>query len=66
MLIESEALFDSIFSSAAYQTRSHVVTLSRSQVVAEICACVDRPKDRRKTVKDSQEQWFVVGGVRPS
>ena len=39
---------------------------SRSQVVAEFCACVDRSVDWRRAVKDSQEQWYAVGGIMPS
>ena len=41
-------------------------TASRSQVVVEICACVNQAVDRRRTIKDSQEQWYAVGGMRPS
>ena len=39
---------------------------SRSQVVAEVCACVNQAVDRQREVKDSQEQWYAVGDIRPS
>ena len=35
-------------------------------MVAEVCACVNWAVDRRRAVKDSEEQWYAVGGVRPS
>ena len=37
-----------------------------SQVVAEVCVCVNQAVDRRRTVKELQEQWYAVGGIRPS
>ena len=66
MLTESAAICDSITNSAVYEKWSHVETASRSQVVAEVCACVNQAVDRRRAVKDSQEQWYAVGGIRPS
>ena len=66
MLAESAAIFDSITTRSAFEPWSLVETASRSQVVAEFCACVNRAVDRRWAVKDSQEQWYAVGGVRPS
>ena len=41
-------------------------TASRSQVVADVCACVNQAVDWRGAVKDLQEQWYAVGGIRPS
>ena len=32
----------------------------------EVCAGVSRAVDRWRTVKDAQEQWYAVGGVRLS
>ena len=66
MLAESAAICDSITSSAIFEPWSHLETLSCSQAVTEICACVNQAVDRRKAVKDSQEQWYPVGGIRPS
>ena len=31
-----------------------------------VCGCVNEALDRRRLVKDSQEQWYAVGGIRPS
>ena len=64
MLFESAAVCDSIKSSALFEPRSHMETASRSQVVVEVCACVDRAVDRRRAVQGSQEQWYAVGGIR--
>ena len=66
MLAESAAICDSITNSAVFEPWNHVETASRSQVVAEFCACVNQAVDRRRAVKDSQEQWYAVGGIRPS
>ena len=66
MLSESAALCASITSSAGFELWSHVETASRSQVAADVCACVNQAVDRRRAVKDSQEQWYAVGGIKPS
>ena len=66
MLTESAAFCDSITNSAVFEPWSHVETTSRSQVVAEVCACLNQAVDQRRAVKDSQEQWYAVGGIRPS
>ena len=66
MLAEFAAICDSITSSAVFELWSHVETVFRSQVVAENCACVNQVVDRRRAVKDSQEQWYAVGAIRPS
>ena len=66
MLAESAAVCDSITNSPVLEPWSHVETAPRSQVVAEVCACVKQAVDRRKAVKDSQEKWYAVGGIRPS
>ena len=39
---------------------------SRSQVVTDVCRCVNEALDRLRLVKDSQEQWYAVGGIRTS
>ena len=66
MLAESAAICDSNTNSAVFEAWSHVETASRSQVVAEVCPCVNQAVDRRRAVRDSQEQWYAVGGIRPS
>ena len=66
MLTESAAISDRIKHSAVFQPWSHVETTSRSQVVADVCGCVSEALDRRRMSKDSQDQWYAVGGIRPS
>ena len=66
ILTESAAICDSITNSAVFEPSSHVEFASRSEVVAEVCACVNQAVGRRRAVKDSQEQWYAVGGIRPS
>ena len=66
MLAESSAICDTNTNSAVFEPWSHVETASRSQVVAEFSACVNQAVDRRRAVKDSQERWYAVGGIRPS
>ena len=66
MLIELAAICDSIPKKAVFEPWSHVETASCSQVVAEVCACVNWAVDRRRAVTDSQEQWYAVGDIRPS
>ena len=66
MLAECATICDSITSGAVFEPWSHVETASRSQVVAEACACVNQAVDWRRAVKDSQEQWYALGGIRPS
>ena len=65
MLSESASISDRITHSGIFEPWSHVETTSRSQVVADVCGCVTEALDRRGVVKDS-EQWYAVGGIRPS
>ena len=66
MLAESAAISDRITHSAVFEPWSHVETRSRCQVVANVCGFVNEALDRRRVVKDSQEQWYAVGGIKPS
>ena len=66
MLAESAAISDRITHSGVFEPWSRVETTSRSQVVADVCGWVNEALDRRRLVKDSQEQWYAVGGIRPS
>ena len=66
MLAESAAICDSITTSACFEPWNHVETASCSQVGTEVCACVNQAVDQRRAVKDSQEQSYAVGGIRPS
>ena len=66
MLTESAAMSDRITHSAVFDPWSHIETTFRSQVVADVCGCVSEALDQRRMLKDSQEQWYAVGGIRPS
>ena len=66
MLAESASISDRITHSAFFELWSHVETTSRSQVVFDVCGCVTEALDRLRVVKDSQEQWYAMGGIRPS
>ena len=66
VLTESASMSDQITHSAVFEPWSHVETTSRSQVVGDVCGCVSAALDRRRLVKDTQEQWYAVGGIRAS
>ena len=66
MLAESAAISDRITHSAVFEPWGHVETTSRSQVVVDVCGCLNEALNRRRLVKDWQEQWYAVGGIRPS
>ena len=66
VLAESAAISDRITHSAVFEPWGHVETTSCSQVLADVCGCLNEALDRRRLVKDSQEQWYAVGGIRPS
>ena len=66
MLTESAAICERITHSAVFEPWSEVESTSRSQVVADVCGCASEALDRRRMVKDSREQWYAVGGIRPS
>ena len=66
ILAESASISDRITHSAIFEPWNHVETTSRSQVVVDGCGCVNEALDRRRVVKDSQEKWYAVGGIKPS
>ena len=66
MLAESAAISDRITHNAVFKPWSHVETTYNSQVVADVCGCVNEAHHWRRVVKDSQERWYAVGGIRPS
>ena len=66
MLAESAAISDRITHSAVFEPWNHVETTPRSQVLANVCGCVNEALDWRRVVKDSQEQWYAVGSIKPS
>ena len=66
MLPESAANSDSITKIAVFEPWSHVETAFCPHIVALVFACVNQAVDRRRAVKDSQEQLYAVDGIRPS
>ena len=52
LLAVSAAICDSITGNAVFEPWSNEETASCSQVVVEVCACVDRAVDLRRAVKD--------------
>ena len=66
MLAESAAISDRITHSAVFEPWGHVETTYSSQVVADVCGCLNKALDRRRLLKDSQEQWYAVGCIRLS
>ena len=52
MLAESAAISDRITHSAVFEPWSHVETTSRSQVVADVCGCVNEALDVPTLVKN--------------
>ena len=56
MLAESASISDRIMHIAIFEPWSHVETTSRSQVLADVCGCVNEALDRRRVVKD----WRAV------
>ena len=66
MLTESAAICDSNMTSAVCKPWSHAETTSLSQVIIDLCACVDRTVGRRRAMKDTRERWYAAVGVKPS
>ena len=46
--------------------RSQVESESSGRVLADMKTCFEKVLDRRRVVKDTCEQWYAVGVVRPS
>ena len=73
MLAESAAISDRITHSPVFEPWSHVETTFRSQVVADVCGCVNEALDRRwdrwwdgyiKTHKNNGMRWVASGHHR--
>ena len=64
MLSESVAIADSITSSAIYAPWSVVASASASQVITDMCACLDWVVVRRRSAKDTSERWYHGGTPR--
>ena len=63
-LTEFAATFNMKPNSAVFEHWIHVGTQSRSQVLAEVCACRDLAVGHLRAIKDTREQWYAAGGIR--
>ena len=66
MLSEAAAISDSITSSSLYVPWSAVETESSARILSDLRTCLEKALERRRLVKDTSEQWFRLGAVRPS
>ena len=65
-LSEAAAISDSIFSSSLYAPWSEVESKSSGRTIADLKICFKNALDRLRVVKDTSEQWYALGAVRPS
>ena len=66
MLSEAAALSDSITSSSVYVPWSTVENESSARIISDLKTCFEKALERRRVVKDTSEQWYRLGAVRPS
>ena len=66
MLSEAAAISDSITSSSVYVTWSTVENESSARNISDLKTCFEKVLERRRVVKDTSEQWYRLGAVRPS
>ena len=66
MLTEAAVISDSITSSSLYVPWSAVETESSNRIMSDLKACFEKAVERRRVVKDTSEQWYRLGAVRPS
>ena len=66
MLSEAAAISDSITSSSLYAPWSEVEIESWGRISADLKTCFEKALDCRRVVKDTSEQWYALGAVRPS
>ena len=66
MLSEAAAISDSITSSSVYVPWSTVASKSSARIISDLKSCFEKVLERRRVVKDTSEQWYRVGAVRPS
>ena len=66
MLSEAAAISDSITSSSLYVPWSAVETESSARIMSDLKSCFEKAVERRRVVKDTSEQWYRLGAVRPS
>ena len=64
MLSEAAAISDSITSSSL--PWSAVETESSARIISDLKTCFEKAVECRRVVKDTSEQWYRLGAVRPS
>ena len=66
MLSEAAAISDSITSSSVYVPWSAVETESSARITSDLKTCFEKAVERRRVLKDTSEQWYRLGAVRPA
>ena len=66
MLSEAAAIADSFTSSSVYVPWPTVESESSARICADLKTCFEKAVERRRLVKDTSEQWYRLGAVRPS
>ena len=63
---EADAISYSITSSSLYVPWSAVESESSARIISHLKTCFEKALERRRVVKDTSEQWYRLGAVRPS
>ena len=66
MLSKAAAISNSITSSSVYVPWSAVESESSARIISDLKTCFEKVLERRRMVKDTSEQWYRLGAVRPS
>ena len=66
MLSEAAAISDSVTNSSVYVPWSTVESELSARIIADLKSCFKKVVERRRVVKDTSEQWYRLGAVRPS
>ena len=66
MLPEAAAISDSITSSSLYVPWSAEESESSARIISDLRTFFEKALERRRVVKDTSEQWYRLGAVRPS
>ena len=66
MLSEAAAICDSVTNSSVFVPWSTVETESSTRIIADLKSCFEKAVERRRVVKDTSQQWYRLGAVRPS
>ena len=66
MLSEAAAISNSITSSSVCVPWSAAESESSARIISDLKTCFEKVLERRRMVKDTSEQWYRLGAVRPS